>query len=320
VTEVKGEIALFQAPDGAVRLDVRLEGETVWLTQKQMAMLFETERSVITKHLRNVFTTRELEQESNVQKMHIAHSDKPVKLYNLDVIISVGYRVNSKRGTQFRIWATNVLRDHILRGYSINDRRLKELNQAIRLIAHVAHRKALTGAEATALLNVVADYSYALDLLDDYDHGRVQAKDTTAVTVSAVTYKEAIRLIERLRRQFGASDVFGLEKDSSLKGSLANVMQTFGGKQLYPSLEEKAAHLLYFLVKNHSFVDGNKRIAAALFLWFLEKNSALYGADGSKRIADNALVAMTLLIAESRPEEKDILASVVVNLINRRNK
>jgi prophage maintenance system killer protein len=285
-----------------------------------MAILFDTERSVVTKHLRNIFATKELEEKSNVQKMHIAFSDKPVKFYNLDIIISIGYRVNSKQGTQFRIWATNVLRDHILRGYSINDRRLKELNQAIRLMAEVADRKALTGDEATALLRVVADYSYALDLLDDYDHERIHAGETTGGPVSAVSYEEAMRIIESLRMQFGASDVFGLEKDGSLKGSLANIMQTFDGKELYPSLEEKAAHLLYFLVKNHSFVDGNKRIAAALFLWFLEKNNALYGADGSKRIADNALVAMTLLIAESRPEEKDILASVVINLINRRNR
>ncbi len=319
MTEGKDDVVLYEASDGAITLDVRLEGETVWLTQKQMAVLFDTERSVITKHLRNIFATKELEEKSNVQKMHIAFSDKPVKFYNLDIIISVGYRVNSKRGTQFRIWATNVLRNHILLGYSVNDRRLKELNQAIRLIADVANRKALTGDEATALLRVVADYSYALDLLDDYDHERVRTGDTTVGPVSAVAYEEAMRLIERLRSQFGAGDVFGLEKDDSLKGSLANIMQTFDGKELYPSLEEKAAHLLYFLVKNYSFVDGNKRIAAALFLWFLEKNEALYSAEGSKRIADNALVAMTLLIAESRPEEKDILARVVVNLINRKN-
>jgi prophage maintenance system killer protein len=315
----KNEVAIYQTPDGVVRLDVRLEGESVWLTQKQMAILFDTERSVITKHLRNVFASGELEEKSNVQKMHIAHSDKPVAFYDLDVVISVGYRINSKRGTQFRIWATKVLHDHIIRGYSINDRRLKELNQAIRLIVEVAERKALTGDEATALLRVVADYSYALDLLDDYDHERVRVHDTSAGPVSAVTYEEAILMVERLRQQFGASDVFGLEKDKSLGGSLANIMQTFDGKELYPSLEEKAANLLYFLVKNHSFVDGNKRIAAALFLWFLEKNNTLYSPDGKKRIADNALVAMTLLIAESRPEEKDVLTRVVINLINRRN-
>jgi prophage maintenance system killer protein len=315
----KNEVAIYQTPDGVVRLDVRLEGESVWLTQKQMAILFDTERSVITKHLRNVFASGELEEKSNVQKMHIAHSDKPVAFYDLDVVISVGYRINSKRGTQFRIWATKVLHDHIIRCYSINDRRLKELNQAIRLIVEVAERKALTGDEATALLRVVADYSYALDLLDDYDHERVRVHDTSAGPVSAVTYEEAILMVERLRQQFGASDVFGLEKDKSLGGSLANIMQTFDGKELYPSLEEKAANLLYFLVKNHSFVDGNKRIAAALFLWFLEKNNTLYSPDGKKRIADNALVAMTLLIAESRPEEKDVLTRVVINLINRRN-
>jgi prophage maintenance system killer protein len=319
MTGEKDQVVLYQAPDGAITLDVRLEDETVWLTQKQMAALFATERSVIAKHLRNIFATNELEEESNVQKMHIAHSDKPVRFYNLDAIISVGYRVNSKRGTQFRIWATNVLRDHVVRGYSINERRLKELNQAIRLIGSVVERKALSSDEAMALLSVVKDYSYALDLLDDYDHERVTTGDTTNVPAAAVSYDEVRRIIERLRAQFNAGELFGAEKDKSLQGSLANIMQTFDGKELYPSLEEKAAQLLYSLVKNHSFVDGNKRIAAALFLWFLEKNAALYAADGSKRIADNALVAMTLLIAESRPEEKDVLTRVVVNLINRRN-
>jgi death-on-curing family protein len=319
MTGEKHQVVLYRAPNGAITLDVRLEGETVWLTQKQMADLFTTERSVITKHLRNIFTTSELNEESNVQKMHIARSDKPVKFYNLDVIISIGYRVNSKRGTQFRIWATNVLKDHVLLGYSVNERRLKELNQAIRLIGSVVERKALSSDEATALLSVVKDYSYALDLLDDYDHERVTARDITVRPVAPVSYEEVRRIIERLRAQFNAGDLFGAEKDKSLQGSLANIMQTFDGKELYPSLEEKAAQLLYSLVKNHSFVDGNKRVAAALFLWFLEKNGALYGADGAKRIADNALVAMTLLIAESRPEEKDVLTRVVVNLINRRN-
>jgi prophage maintenance system killer protein len=319
VSEERDQVVLYQAPDGAVTLDVRLEDESVWLTQKQMAVLFNTERSVITKHMRNIFATKELEEESNVQKMHIAFSDKPAKFYNLDVIISVGYRVNSKRGTQFRIWATKVLRDHVVRGYSLNERRLQELNQAIRLIGEVVKRKALNTDEATALLSVVKDYSYALDLLDDYDHERVTASDITVRPVAPVSYDEARRIIERLRAQFNAGDIFGAEKDKSLQGSLANIMQTFDGKELYPSLEEKASQLLYSLVKNHSFVDGNKRIAAALFLWFLEKNVALYGTDGSKRIADNALVAMTLLIAESRPTEKNVLTRVVVNLINRRN-
>lgn len=251
--------------------------------------------------------------------MHIPGSDRPVAFFNLDVAISIGYRVNSIQGTQFRIWATGILRDHILKGYTVNARRLKELNQAVRLIADVAERRELTGDEATALLRVVGDYSRALDLLDDYDHQRVSLAGTTPGTVQPLTYEEAIRAVVALRKKFGGSDLFGKEKDASLRGALAAVVQTFGGKDLYPSLEEKAAHLLYFLVKNHSFVDGNKRIAAALFVWFLEKNGALYAADGRKRIGDNALVAMTLLIAESKPVEKDILARVVVNLINRQN-
>jgi prophage maintenance system killer protein len=322
MTEDKDQVVLYQAPDGAITLDVRLEGETVWLTQKQMATLFDTERSVITKHLRNVFKSCELQEKSVCAKFaHTAEDNKLYQtlFYNLDAIISVGYRVNSKRGTQFRIWATNVLREHVVRGYSVNEKRLKELNQAIRLISSVAERKALSSDEATALLSVVKDYSYALDLLDDYDHERVTTGDTTDTPAAPVSYDEVRRIIERLRAQFNAGELFGTEKDRSLQGSLANIMQTFDGKELYPSLEEKAAQLLYSLVKNHSFVDGNKRIAAALFLWFLEKNATLYAADGSKRIADNALVAMTLLIAESRPEEKDALTRVVVNLINRRN-
>jgi len=315
-------IALYQAPDGTVSLEVKLEAETVWLNLNQMSGLFDRDKSVISRHLRNIFKTGELDRDSVVAFFATTAADGKtyqVDYYSLDVIISVGYRVNSKRGTQFRIWATNVLRDHVLRGYSANERRLKELNQAIRLIGSVAERKALSGDEATALLSVVKDYSYALDLLDDYDHERVTPRDITVGPVAPVSYGEVRRIIEKLRAQFNAGELFGAEKDKSLRGSLANIMQTFDGKELYPSLEEKAAQLLYSLVKNHSFVDGNKRIAAALFLWFLENNRALYAADGSKRIADNALVAMTLLIAESRPEEKDVLTRVIVNLINRRN-
>jgi len=325
IAHTGGNIVLYRSPEGSPALEVRLEKNTVWLSQRQMADLFEKDTDTIGLHIRNIFKEGELEKPSTTEESSVVQEEggrkirRRVRFYNLDVIISVGYRVKSKRGTQFRIWATGILRDHLLKGYTVNEKRLKELNQAIRLIAEVADRKALTGDEATALLRVVADYSYALDLLDDYDHERVKTGDTTILMVSAVTYEEAIRLIECLRRQFGAGDIFGLEKDSSLKGSLANIMQTFDGKELYPSFEEKAAQLLYYLVKNHSFVDGNKRIAAALFLWFLEKNNALYSANGAKRIADNALVAMTLLIAESRPEEKNVLTSVLVNLINRRN-
>jgi prophage maintenance system killer protein len=317
--EHKGEIVIYKTEDGQAALDVHLHDETIWLTQEQMSKLFQRERTVITKHINNVFTTKELDEKSTVQKMHIPSSDKPVKYYNLDVVLSVGYRVNSKRGTQFRIWATSVLREHLVKGFTVNESRLKDLHQAVHLITEIAERRNLTGDEAKALLRVVEDYTFALNLLDDYDHQKVVIADTTERKVHAVTYDEAIKTINHLRKQFGASELFGREKDESLRGSLDNVFQTFEGKELYPSLEEKAANLLYFLVKNHSFVDGNKRIAAALFLWFLEKNRFLYRRDGTKRIADNALVAMCLLIAESRPGEKNILVQVVANLINKRN-
>jgi prophage maintenance system killer protein len=316
--ESTGKVILYKAVDGSIEVDVRLQGETVWLTQKQMSELFATERSVVTKHLRNIFQSKELDEKSVSAKFaHTAEDGKTylTAFYNLDAIISVGYRVNSKRGTQFRIWATRVLRDHILRGYTVNERRLKELNQAIRLIADVAERRVLSGEEATALLRVVADYSFALDLLDAYDRQTVTPAKGSRRRVEGITLEEARQTVSRLREHYGAGSLFGRERDNSLSGALQAVLQTFGKKELYPTLEGKAAHLLYFLVKNHPFVDGNKRIAATLFLWFLRKNSALYRSDGTKRIADNALVAMTLLIAESRPEEKDLLTRVLVHLI-----
>lgn len=320
-----GEVVLYSAPDGTASIDVRLEADTVWLSLNQIARLFGRDKSVISRHLRNVFASRELERAATVASYATVQREggraveRVVEHFNLDAILSVGYRVNSKRGTQFRIWATRVLRDHLIKGYSVNERRLKELSQAVRLVADVAERRALTGDEAAAVLRVVSDYSYALGLLDDYDHQRVVAGDVSAGAIAPVSHAEASRITERLRRQFGAGDLFGREKDDGLLSALANVMQTFDGKDLYPSLEEKAAQLLYGLIKNHAFVDGNKRIGAALFLWFLEKNHALYRPDGGKRIADNALVAMTLLIAESRPDDRDVLTRVIVNLINRRN-
>jgi prophage maintenance system killer protein len=313
------QVVIYKAPAGSVSVEVKLQGETVWLTQKQMSALFKIERSVITKHLKNIFKTKELEEKSVSAKFaHTAEDGKTysTQFYNLDAILSVGYRVNSKRGTQFRIWATRVLHEHLIRGYSINERRLKELNQAIRLIADVADRRTLTGEEATSLLRVVADYSFALDLLDAYDRQAVGPAVGTRGPAKGITLEEARKTVERLREHYGAGTLFGRERDKSLASSLQTVFQTFGGKDLYPTLEEKAAHLLYFLIKNHPFVDGNKRIAATLFLWFLEKNAALYRSDGTKRIADNALVAMTLLIAESRPQEKDLLTRVLVHLIH----
>ena len=310
-----GEITVFQAPDGAVRVEVRLERDTVWLTQQQMAELFGRERSVISKHVRNVFREGELDEKSNVQNLHIAGSDKPVGYYSLDVIISVGYRVKSARGTQFRIWATGVLRDHMVKGYTVNAARLRDLNKAVRLVADTARRRELSGDEAEALLAVVGEYNRALELLDDYDHQRVAKPRAGAVATWVLRHDEALRVVGRLRGRFGGSALFGVEKDQSLASALGAVMQTFGGEDLYPSLEEKAAQLLYLLVKNHAFVDGNKRIAAALFLWFLERNGALRHADGTPRVSDGALVALTLMIAESRPQEKDVLVRIVMHLL-----
>jgi prophage maintenance system killer protein len=316
-------VVLFQAPDGRVSLDVRLDRETLWLSLNQMSELFDRDKSVVSRHLRNVFAEGELEREATVAFSATVQPEggrrvtRQVEYYDLDAIISVGYRVNSKRGRQFRIWATSVLREHVVRGYTVNENRLRQLNQAIRLIADSANRRALTGDEATALLRMVADYSYALDLLDDYDHQRVRAPRTAAAPALPVTHDEARRLIEHLRSQCRAGELFGREKDHSLRSSLAAVHQTAGGQEVYPSLAEKAAHLLYFLVKNHPFVDGNKRIGAALFLWFLEKNGSLYQADGRKCLADTALVAMTLLVAESRPADRDALVQVLGHLIAR---
>lgn len=313
-----GEVIFYRSSDGMVCLEVPLAQDTVWLTQQQIASLFQRERSVITKHIHNVFKEGELAEKSNVQNLHIAGSDKPVKFFNLDVVISVGYRVKSKRGTQFRMWANQVLRDHLLEGYSVNQRRLADLKQTVQLVASMAERRDLSGDEATALLRVVGEYSQALDLLDDYDHQRVLALKTGKQTRYTLTYEEAVSIVDRLREKFGDSALFGREKDNSLHSSLNAIMQTFGGQDLYPTLEEKAAHLLYFLVKNHPFIDGNKRIGAALFLWFLERNGGLANASGERLISNAALVSMTLMIAESRPEEKDVLMRIVMHLLSER--
>lgn len=310
-----GEVLVYQAEDGSALVEVRLERDTVWLTQAQMAELFGRERSVITKHVRNVFREGELAEESNVQNLHIAGSDKPVGFYNLNVIISVGYRVKSQRGTQFRIWATRVLRDHLVKGYSINAARLRDLRQAVRLIADTARRRDLAGDEAQALLAIVGEYNRALELLDDYDHQRVAKPGPGSAARYVLGNDEALRIIGRLRERFAASDIFGVEKDKGLESALGAIMQTFGGRDLYPGLEEKAAHLLYFLVKNHAFVDGNKRIAAALFLWYLERNGGLLRDDGTPRMTNGTLVALTLMIAESRPEEMDMLVRIVMHLL-----
>lgn len=316
-----GQVVLYQAPDGVVQLEVRLERESLWLSQRQMSALFDKDRDTIGLHLRNIFEEGELQESSTTEESSVVQQEgrrevrRKVRLYNLDAIISVGYRVNSKRGTQFRIWATRVLRDHLLQGYTVNQARLTDLNRAVRLIADTAQRRDLSGNEAKALLTVVGDYHRALGLLDDYDHQRVSKAPARGTLLHPLEYEEAIRIVERLRSQFAESAVFGVEKDHGLESALGAIMQTFGGEDLYPSLEEKAAHLLYFLIKNHAFVDGNKRIGAALFLWFLERNGMLNAADGRAMISNATLVAVTLLIAESRPAEKDVLVRIVTHLL-----
>ncbi|MBT7087516.1 virulence protein RhuM/Fic/DOC family protein, partial [bacterium] len=266
--------------------------------------------------------------ESNVQKMHFAHSDKPITLYNLDVIISVGYRVNSKRGTQFRIWANKILKNYLIQGYAINETRLKtqtkrirELENTLGLLSNVVKNKQLKKDEAIGLLEIITDYTYALDLLDKYDHQALEIENTNTLEIFKITYNEALAAIKMLKNKFGDAEkiLFGREKDKSFKGSLYNIYQTFESRDLYPSVEEKAAHLLYFIIKNHSFTDGNKRIGAFLFIWFLEKNHYLYSLNGKKRIEDNALVAICLMTAESKSVEKEIIIKLIVNLINKRN-
>lgn len=299
-------------------MDVRLEKETLWLNQKQMSELFDKDSDTIGLHLRNIFKEGELEEQATTEEFSVVQTEgqrqvrRKIRFYNLDAIISVGYRVSSIRGTQFRIWATKVLREHIVQGYTVNQSRLSELHQAVKLIADTAERRDLSGDEAKALLAVVGDYSKALGLLDDYDHQRVAKPVTRGKVTCPLGYAEALHIVEQLRGEFGESAVFGVEKDKGFDAALGAIMQTADGEEVYPSLEEKAANLLYLLVKNHAFVDGNKRIAAAIFLWFLSQNDGLECAG----LPQSTLVAMTLMIAESSPQEKEILVSMVVHFIS----
>ena len=318
------QIIIYQTEDGQTQVDVRMENETVWLTTSQMAMLFDREESNIRRHVINVFKEGELEKENNVHFLHVNGVKKPVPFYNLDVIISVGYRVKSQRGVQFRRWASKILKEYLVKGYAVNDRlrrdQLGELRQLVQVVGRTLQSRDITAsADGQALFDVVVDYTYALDTLDNYDYERLVIEHTTSKEPFRATYENAMAEIRRLHDKFGGSQWFGNEKDDSFKSSIGQIYQTFGGEELYPSVEEKAAMLLYLVTKNHSFSDGNKRIAATLFLWFLNNNGVLYRPDGTKRLADNTLVALTLMIAESRTEEKDVMVKVVVNLINQRN-
>lgn len=332
MVEGNGEIVIYQTPDGETSIDVMLDQDTVWLTRSQMEELFLSTRQNITTHISNIFNEGELDRAATVKEtLSIQQEGKrtiqrKVDQYSLDVIISVGYRVKSNRGTQFRIWANKILKEYLVKGYSLSQKKLQEtserleaLKQAVGLITNVTAAQPLTGDEAAGLLKVITDYTFALDVLDRYDHQSLEIEATSPKELFQITYPAAMAAIHGLKNKFGGSSLFGNEKDDSFQSSLAAIYQTFGGKDLYPSVEEKAANLLYFVIKNHSFSDGNKRIAAFLFVWFLEKNGILYRPDGSKKIADNALVALTLMIAQSKPEEKDMMIKVVVNLINTKN-
>ena len=326
---MNNSIEIYRSQDGSVQLNVKLENETVWLTQSQMAELFGRDRTVITRHINNCYKEGELDRHATCAKF--AHMGKDqdqtyeTTMYNLDVIISVGYRVKSVQGTRFRQWATSVLKQYLIKGYAINQQikldRYNELKDVVRLMSRaVGLQDKVTTDEYSGLFNVISDYVYALDTLDQYDYQSLSISKTTKDEPFRATYDNAMEAINALKEKFGGSKWFANEKDDSFKSSIGQIYQTFGGEELYPSVEEKAAMLLYLVVKNHSFSDGNKRIAAMLFLWFLNNNRVLYAEDGHKRIADNTLVALTLMIAESRTEEKDVMVKVVVNLINRENR
>ena len=330
--DLNNQIIIYQTEDGQTQVDVRLENDMIWLTRQQIAVLFGRDYKTISKHINNALK-EELAGSVVVAKFanttqHGAIEGKTqtheIDYFNLEVITSVGYRVKSKRGVQFRQWANNVLKQYLIKGYAVNERMRKgqigELRQLVGMLGRTIQSQPLmTNDETNALFEVVTDYTYALDTLDNYDYERLTINKTTKEEPFHATYENAMEAINGLREKFGGSVLFGNEKDDSFNSSIGQIYQTFGGEELYPSVEEKAAMLLYLVTKNHSFSDGNKRIAATLFLWFLNNNHVLYRADGSKRIADNTLVALTLMIAESRTEEKDVMVKVVVNLINQQN-
>lgn len=323
-----GEVALFVAPDGQIRLDVRMEQETVWLSLNQMTKLFGRDKSVISRHLRNIFSTGELDREAVVAKNATTAADGKtyqVEYFDLDAILSVGYRVNSKRGTQFRIWATRTLRDHLVQGYTLNERRLREkglteMEQAVRLLARTLSDHELVNDQGRAVLDVVTRYARSWRLLLQYDENRLpESPAHPTQPVTGLASNESRRAIAGLKQALIAKDeataLFGQERGGALDGVLGSIEQTFGGEALYPSVESRAAHLLYFIIKDHPFSDGNKRIGSFLFLLYLDRNSLLTRPDGSPRFADNALVAVALLVAESDPAHKELLIRLILNLL-----
>jgi prophage maintenance system killer protein len=327
------QIEIYKSNTDNVEIQVQFDGDTVWLSQKQMAQIFNKDSDTIGLHLKNIFSEEELDENATTENLSVVQIEgnrkvkRNIKFYNLDAIISVGYRINSKQGTQFRQWATQRLKDYLVKGYALNEKRLKELHykysdlqKAIKLAANVGNIENLTTTEAKGILGVIEQYAYALETLDKYDHQKLSTEsDISEIEIQKLSYEDAMFQINVWRDYQKAGSLFGNEKDQSFKSSLDTIYQTFDNSDLYPSLEEKAAHLLYFIVKNHSFSDGNKRIAAGLFIYFLDMNQKLYNELGNKRIGDNALVAITIMIAESKSEEKDMMIKLVVNLINNKN-
>lgn len=305
---VNNELVIFKDGDLNLEVSVTPENDTVWLTANQMADLFVKDETTIRKHINNVFKDEELIKENNTQKMRVVGAKQLVPFYSLDVIISVGYRVKSKRGIAFRKWANAVLKDYIIQGYAVNNNRMSQLNEVIQVMKRVENT-----LDAKQILSVIEKYSLALDMLDDYDHQSMK-KPSGTISTYIIEYEECINLIHSMK--FGdSSTIFGNEKDDSFKGSIGAIYQTFAGEELYPSLQEKAANLLYFITKNHSFSDGNKRIAAAVFLYFLDKNDALF-KNNEKAIADHTLVALTIMVAESKPDEKEMMVNVIMNCLS----
>jgi prophage maintenance system killer protein len=317
---MKNTIEIYTSPDHKIELNVNLDNETVWLSQEQLVVLFDRDQSVISRHIRNVFKEAELEEESNMQKMHIPNSDKPVAFYNLDVIISVGYRVKSQRGTQFRQWATQRLKEYLVEGVAINEKRLAQKNQEIKIL-HDGIRILSRAIEAKANLEDhiwLLEFSEGLKLLDDYDHEQLDKTGKHASPVTFPAREEYMAIVESMRREFNTA-VFGKLKDTGFDSAIGQIQQGFGEKDIYPSIEEKAAMLLYLIVKNHAFVDGNKRIAAACFLLFLERNNLLFDKYGNAILSNEALASITLLVASSKSDEMETMKQLIISILNRNN-
>lgn len=326
-------VAIYKTADNQTQVEVRFEQDTIWLTQKQIAEVFGTEVPAINKHVKNILKSRELSKNATVSKMEIVQKEgrrkvtRNVEVYNLDMIISVGYRVNSNRATQFRIWATRKLRELLTQGYSLHETRLKQMTQSlkqleatIKTVQSAGGKENLQLSEAKGLLEILTNYTKSFILLNQYDSNNLPLEKLNEHITYEIDYKEAKAAIAELKMQLivkkEATEIFGNEKDDGFKSSLQSIVQTFGGQYLYPSIEEQAAHLLYFVIKNHSFTDGNKRIGSFLFVWFLEKNKHRFKSTGEPKINDNGLVALALLVAQSKPSEKELMIKLIINLIN----